>query len=170
MTIRPPDSANAFSDSENSGWHSCRVCGTQQFKGILYFDSGSKEPAVGETVTGATSADTGVIEAVYLRTGTYAGGDAAGCLEFSSVAGYERDTYTMFQDNEALNGPTSGDDFATANGAGSVVINGVLYPEKDLVEYLGQWYCKPHFEWKYGLEWKQEEKFKSELEKTRRYD
>jgi hypothetical protein len=170
MPINPPESANDFGSAENAGWRACQVCGTKQFKGILYFDSGSVAPTVGETVTGATTGDTGVIEAVYLRSGSYAGLDAAGCLEFSSVTGYERANYTIFQNNENLNGSTSGANFATAANIGSVVINGVLYPEQDMIEYQGQWYCRPHFFWKFGLEWKQELDPKPTLEKSRSYD
>jgi hypothetical protein len=170
MPVRPPDSGNSFGDYENAGWRSCIVCGTAEFKGIVYFDSGSVEPAAGETVTGATSGDTGVIEAVYLRSGTYAGGDAAGCLELTSATGYERENWTMFQDNEALNGSTSGDDFSTVAGIGSVVVNGVLYPQDDMIEYQGQWYCRPHFEWRFGYEWKTEEIHKTGEESKRSYD
>ena len=170
MPVITPDSANSFSDAENSGWHSCIVCGTQQFKGILYFDSGSVAPAVNETLTGATSGNTGVVEAVYLRSGSYSGLDAAGCIEFSSVTGYERETYRVFQDNEDLNGSVGGANIATANGSGSVVINGILYPDKDLIEHNGQWYCKPHFEWKFRPEWEREELFKSDQENKRSYD
>lgn len=167
--VKPPDSANRFQDSENAGWKTCRVCGSREFKGIVYFDSGSVAPAVAETVTGATTGDTGVIEKVYLRSGTYAGGDAAGCLELTSPTGYELENWTMFQDNENLNGSTSGANFATVNHVGSVVVNGVLYPLGDLVEYRGNYYCKPHFAWRFGHEWKTDNIFKSTMEKDREF-
>lgn len=170
MPIRTPSSGNSFEGGTNAGWRACRVCGTQAFNGLVYFDSGSIEPTVGETITGATSGSSGVLETVYLRSGTYAGGDAAGCLELTSATGYERENYTMFQDNEALNGSTSGADFCTAAGAGSVIINGVLYPQEDMVEYMGQWYCRPHFEWKFGHEWKTDYIHKTGEERKRSYD
>jgi hypothetical protein len=170
MTVRPPDSGNEFGECRNYSWRSCRVCGTTQFKAVVYFDGGSKEPAVGETATGGTSTHSGVIEKVYVRSGSWTGGDASGCLELTSPTGYERENYTIFQNNENLNGSVCGNDFAEVDTVGSVVINGVLYPDKDMVEYQGQWFCKAHFAWKFGHEWATEETFKSSGEKKRSYD
>lgn len=168
MPVKTPDSANDFKNANNDRWRPCHVCGSSQFKGIIYFESGSVAPTTNETVTGATSGDTGVVEAVYLRSGSYAGGDAAGCLEFSSVTGGERENYTAFQANEILNGSVSGANFATAARIGSLIINGVLYPET--IEYRGKYYCPPHFAYRFGLEWKQESIHKTGTENDRSYD
>lgn len=48
--------------------------------GKLPFGTGSVEIAKGDTVVGATSGKTGVVVAVYVSGGTWAGGDAAGFL------------------------------------------------------------------------------------------
>ncbi len=48
--------------------------------GKLPFGTGSAAIAVGDTVTGATSGKTGVVVAVRVASGTWAGGDAAGFL------------------------------------------------------------------------------------------
>lgn len=170
MPVKPPDSANRFDEAQNSEWRECVVCGTRSYIGIVYFDSGSVAPTVGETITGATSGNTGVIGTVWLRSGSYAGGDAAGVIELSSPTGYERENYTMFSDNELLNGSTSGSNMSTVNGTGSVSINGVLYPQKDMVEYKGKYYCQPHFLYRFRQEWAMENEFKSSLEKNRSFD
>ena len=51
------------------------------------FTSGSVEPEVGETLTGATSATTAVVIGVRLTSGTWAGGDAAGALFLEQLSG-----------------------------------------------------------------------------------
>lgn len=48
--------------------------------GKLPFETGVTEIAAGDTVVGATSGNTGVVVAVYVASGTWAGGNAAGFL------------------------------------------------------------------------------------------
>lgn len=64
---------------------------------ILAFDAGSAAISAGDTVTGATSGESGValVDAV-VESGSYGGGDAAGYLVLHSVG------TTGFQDNENL--------------------------------------------------------------------
>lgn len=71
----------------------------------LDFTSGSVEPTVGETITGATSGETCVLVSVTLLSGAYVDTDAAGYLYVENVSG-------AFQ-SENLNGSTSGANFAT---------------------------------------------------------
>jgi hypothetical protein len=105
----------------------------------------------------------------YLRSGSYAGGDAAGCLELRSPTGYERENWTMFQDNEVLTGASAFRAAVVSGKTGHVVVNGVLYPESDMVEYQGNWYCQPHFAYRFGHEWATENTFKSSMEKEREF-
>lgn len=67
-----------------------------KLKELIYFDSGSEEPAIADTLVGATSAAEGVVEKIVVTGGTWAGGDAEGWIEFSFVTG-------TFQDNENIN-------------------------------------------------------------------
>jgi len=83
------------------------------------YDSGSVQPTIGETVTGASSARTGTLSAYTLDSGTFGGGDAAGTLTLIGVTGG-----AAFTNNEALNGSTSGADFATADGTGVAAVGG----------------------------------------------
>lgn len=53
----------------------------------LYFDSGSEEPAIGDTLVGASSSAEGVVSKVVLDSGSWSGGDAEGYIEFSSSSG-----------------------------------------------------------------------------------
>ena len=54
---------------------------------IAFTSGGTYQILEGDTITGATSAATAVITRVALRTGTWAGGDAAGYLYFASDTG-----------------------------------------------------------------------------------
>lgn len=51
----------------------------------IQFKTGVKEILAGDTITGATSGDTAVVDAVILDDGTWAGGDAHGTLVVSST-------------------------------------------------------------------------------------
>ena len=139
-------------------WYECCLCGTLYRRAMVHFDSGSVAPTEGETITGATSGDTGVLSRYVLVSGTFAAGDAVGIIEMTSPTGYDDGNLEIFQNDEALNGSTSGADFATANKTGAVQISGRLIPEKDIVEYRGKFYCRPHFIFKFRNEWRDDEK------------
>jgi hypothetical protein len=67
--------------STNSGWSQV-VLGSE-----LAFDTGILELFDGNTINGATSGATAVIDRVLVRDGTWEGGDAEGTLVLSSVTG-----------------------------------------------------------------------------------
>jgi len=67
-----------------------------KLKEMIYFDSGSEEPSIDDTLVGATSSAEGVVSRIIVTAGTWGGGDAEGEIEFSSVTG-------TFQDNENVN-------------------------------------------------------------------
>lgn len=54
---------------------------------LTFNSGGTYVVAVGNTITGATSAATGVVTAVVLRSGTWAGGDAAGSIRIATETG-----------------------------------------------------------------------------------
>jgi len=88
-----------------------RVKPSDQTYWILNFDAGTAAIAVGSTVTGATSAATGiVVVAGVVETGSYGGSNAAGYLILSQVTG-------TFADNENLQ--VSASTKAVANGTTS---------------------------------------------------
>jgi hypothetical protein len=57
------------------------------------FDSGSEEPAIGATLTSASGS--GVVTAVKVTSGTWAGGDVVGYVEFSSITGEFKNNETV---------------------------------------------------------------------------
>lgn len=130
-------------------WDFCCLCGSKQIRALVHFDSGSVTPTDGETITGATSGDTIVMDNYVLISGTFAGGDAVGIIEGTSPTGYDDVNLEIFQNDEALNGSTSGDDFATVNKIGAIQISGRMVADSDLVEYQGKKYCRAHFKFKF---------------------
>jgi hypothetical protein len=155
--FRPPLRSD-YPKEAGEKWYVCHLCGAQRIRGLVHFDSGSVTPTEGETLTGATSGDTMVLENYVLISGTFAGGDAVGIIEGTSPTGYDDGNLEIFQDNEALNGSTSGNDFATVNKTGAVSISGRLIPESEIIEYQGKFYCRPHFLFKHAHVWEDEEK------------
>ena len=144
---------------ENRGekYYSCVLCGQAYKMAEVWFDSGSTAPTADETLTGATSTDTGVVVDYQLHSGTFAGGDAVGVVTLKTLTGTSMSTSTyvetVFQDNENLNGSTAGDNCMTVNGTPQVMKYGRLYPESQIVEFRGKKYCRPHFQayWKNRL-------------------
>ncbi len=147
-----------FTEGQGDRYRHCHICGPVKYRAIIHFDSGSVEPTVGETVTGATSTNTGVIEYVQLTEGAYADGDAVGVIVLTSPSGYNANTSRIFSDDEALNGSAAGDDFATVKGQPGVTVSGRLHPDWNLVEYRGIYYCRDHFRWYFKQEWQDEAK------------
>jgi len=74
----------------------------------LLFDSGSVEPQIGETLTGATSGAVGKVISVTVTSGSWGGGDAAGSIELGACDG-------RFNDNEDVNGSVGGANMLTVN-------------------------------------------------------
>jgi len=134
-------------------WNDCCRCGKKYKHAEVWFDSGSEEPTVGETFTGATSGDTGVVVDTALYTGTY-GGDATGVVTLSTLTGVSKDSDTLietvFQDNETITGSTGGADMMTVNGTPQVNKYGRLYSDSDTVVFRGKRYCFSHFQQKWG--------------------
>lgn len=149
-----------FRQGQGDRYYACHICGPVEYRVVLHFDSGSTEPTVGETVTGSTSTNAGVVDSITLTSGTYAGGDAAGVVVLTSPTGYNRDTAVIFSDDETLNGSTSGTNFATVNGVHGVTFDGRVYPEWQTVEYEGRRYCADHFPWRFRREWQDEQDIK----------
>lgn len=75
------NTAAVLHKATTSGWT------TQDLGRELDFTSGSEEPSVGDTLSGATSSATAVVQQVILTSGTWAGGDAAGRVIVNGQSG-----------------------------------------------------------------------------------
>lgn len=75
---------------------------------IPFSGGGTTEVEVGDTIKGATSAATAVVQQVLLSSGTWAGGDAAGFFIVNSVTGTFQ-SENVYVDSDS----TSGSDDAT---------------------------------------------------------
>lgn len=75
-------STAAMYKSSGAGW-TLVALGRQ----LSFTSGGTTEIVVGNTITGATSAATAVVTRVVLKSGTWAGGDAAGKITFASQTG-----------------------------------------------------------------------------------
>jgi len=133
-------------------WMACRMCGAYTKWLQLKFDAGITEPTADETLTGATSGHTGVVENVTVVSGSWAANNAAGYVELSSPVGIDAETLQAFTDNETVNGSVGGTNMLTAEGAGNAKYWGILHPKSNMVEKDGGWYCKWHYKMKYGDE------------------
>jgi hypothetical protein len=140
-----PDPPSIFL-GEHEKWKACRLCTTKWNTCELKYDSGgTTELTVGETLTGADSGHTGVVVEVETPlSGTWAGGDAAGYLTVDTLVGDDYEQGTIFEDDEAMNGSTAGDDCLTADGDGVVKIWAVMWPKRLLTKWRGFWYCPEH--------------------------
>ena len=134
-------------------WHTCTLCEKNSYKRVwLKFDSCSVEPQEDEVLTGASSADYGTVTEVDLVSGSYSGGDAVGFVYMKDVSGIV--DYLCFEDDEAINGDTGGDDMLTADGQGVETTYGFMHPLSNLVQAEdGRWYCRDHYVYKNKLDW-----------------
>jgi hypothetical protein len=141
--------ANTFKDNPNEKWDWCYLCGKPNHLCVLYFDSGSTLPIKGETITGATTGDTGVVEKVYLTSGSWSGGDAEGVIILENPTGWTSEDHVMFDEDELLNGSTAGNNFSTVKHDSSVSVTGRKYPDGNLIEEDGRKYCRDHYKYRY---------------------
>lgn len=137
-------------DVTGEKYRSCRLCGAFVTRVELRFEGTLVEPTVGETLTGQDSGATGIVENVELVSGSYAAGTAAGYIMLTSPTGIDNDTGTSFVDGEDIDGTVSGVGFTYAVGPGLRKSYGRLYPESALVEADGGYYCRFHYDFKYG--------------------
>lgn len=137
--------SNRFSENQGEQWDSCIICGKSYLFVELSFDSGSVEPQIGETLTGATTGCTGAVKRLHLLTGSWAGGDAAGYLYLENPTGWHWPHDICFDNDEDVNGSVGGTNILTCQGDGLLKRSGRLYQSGDIVEYQGKKYCRTHY-------------------------
>ena len=149
VPIRPKPPS--MSPGEHSKWKACHLCttyyGNDKWKTceLKYDSGGTTAPVEDETLTGASSGHTGVVVEVETPiSGTWAGGDATGYLTVDTLVGDDLEQGTIFDDDEAINGSTAGDNCLTADGDGVVKVWAVMWPKSQMVKFRGHWYCNEH--------------------------
>ena len=85
-----------------------------------YDSGGAATPTIGETITGA-GGRVGTLVSYTTASGTWGGGDAAGVMTLIICSG---GVASLFTNNEALAGSTSGADMATTDGTGDAGTGG----------------------------------------------
>lgn len=147
----------------HSAYGTCTLCGPKLVQFELRFDQGSVAPVAGETLTGGSSGHTGVVAThtispngtdqtvtdLYLETGTWAGGNAAGFIVLNSCTGVtedDEDGRYCFEDNEAITGGSGATLVADDVAVEKVLM--IPWPKEMLYKYEGKWYCPYHFEFR----------------------
>ncbi len=133
---------------EHTRYRACHIHGPLIKQVELRITSGSVEPTVGETVTGATSGDTGVVLGVHLESGTWAGGDAVATVYINNHTGVDADTGEWGSGTENINGSTSGSNWGTRFVAPEQS-SGRIFPEQEMVFVDGDWFCNDCYRRRY---------------------
>ncbi len=136
-----PDAVNQASGEK---WFTCRMCGAAYDLVELSFTSGSTLPVEDETLTGATSGATAVVDFVKLTSGSWAGGDAAGVIWCTAPSAFDGDTGHWGTEDEIINGSTAGSNCLTLDGYGNKKSFGRYYPESETIERDGVRLCTAH--------------------------
>lgn len=138
--------SNDFQDNRGEKWFSCWSCGEAILFVRIPFISGSVQPTLGETLTGATSGATGVVDRVDLRSGSWAAGDATGDVYLLSPTGFSVAQWECFFASETVNGSVGGTNILTVWSLSNGVLGrqGRLYPESQTGIFRGRRYCLAH--------------------------
>lgn len=134
-----PDSKN---DASGKKYYSCALCGGSYTQVEIPFSSGSVVPTDGETLTGATSGATAVVDNVKLISGTWTGSTAAGIIWCTSPTGIDFDSGHWGTEDEAVTGATTAR--FNLDGYGHKKTYGRVYSEDDIVERDGVFLCTAH--------------------------
>jgi len=153
--------SNDLKRNDADKWYECVICGPARLYVRLGFSSASVEPTLGETITGATSGHTGVVDRIHLFSGAYTTGDAVGEVLLLSPTGYDIGTQTCFEEGEVLNGSVAGDAFASvdAETPGLLSRSGRLYREGDTIVRDNKRYCSMHYHYHWDKRSRQESEF-----------
>lgn len=138
--------SNEFDKNQGEKWFSCWSCGEPYLFVRIPFTSGSVQPALGETLTGALSGATGVVNRVDLHSGSYADGDAVGEVYLVDPTGFSMAQWECFYADETVNGSVGGTNILTVTSEANGILGrqGRLYPESQTGTFRGRRYCLAH--------------------------
>jgi hypothetical protein len=153
--LKIPDAVNLATGQK---WYTCALCGASYDEMEMVFTSGSTLPVEDETLTGATSGATAVVDNVKLISGTWAGGDAAGVIWCTAPSAFDFDTGHWGTSGENINGSTAGSNCLTMVLYGNKKSYGRYYPEGETVERDGKILCTAHDQARYSFRDKDEQR------------
>lgn len=87
----PGETAGVIYKASSSGWDAAAL----DLAHYVYFTGGLVEPAIGDTLDGATSAATGTIHKIVVHTGNWGTSDASGYFTLTGVTGAYSDTENL---------------------------------------------------------------------------
>lgn len=140
---------------DHRAYGTCILCSPKLIQFELRFDQGSVEPVAGETLTGGSSTDTGVVATVtlgstrtelFVESGAWADGDASGFVVLESCTGVTDDSDDgrhCFEDNEAVSGGSGATLVADDVAVEKVYM--IPWPKEMLYKYEGKFYCPYHY-------------------------
>jgi len=129
-------------DAKEEKWHDAPWTGKFVKKYQMHFNSGSTEPQAGETLTGADSGTTAVVSSVSVCSGSWANGDAAGTITFTSAGS------DQFTAGEQINGSVGGNNMLTCL-ASVQAGHGLLHPMSNMTKRDGKWWTSELYDWYY---------------------
>jgi hypothetical protein len=116
-----------------------------QYWATLDYYDGAVEPVIGETLTGGTSTNTGVVLEDMVYVGCWAGGDAEGRILLEAVTGWDRLQFSIFTAAESITGSTGGTGMMAVDN-GTIKVNNRLSPEGEMAYIEGAWWCRFHYD------------------------
>jgi len=135
--LRIPDGLNLASGKK---WYTCRLCGSAYDEVDIPYKLGTATPTVGQTITGATSGATAVVNNIKLVSGAWSG-TAAGTIRGTSPSAFDFDTGRWGSHDEIVSSSTGS---FTLDGYGHKKSYGRYYPEGEVVENDGYYLCLAH--------------------------
>jgi len=148
--LKIPEGVNLASGKK---WYTCRLCGSAYDEVDLPYKLGTTTPIVGQTITGATSGATAVVNNIKLVSGSWAGGTAAGTIRGTSPSAFDFDTGHWGTEDEVV---TSSTGSFTLDGYGHKKSYGRYYPEGEVIERDGSYFCLAHYAARYNFKDKDE--------------
>lgn len=126
-------------------YFTCALCGAAyDMVEIVFTSGGITAPVADETLTGATSGATAIVDTVKLISGAWGAGTAAGIIWCTSPSVFDSDTGHWGTSGENINGSTAGDNCLTMTLYGNKKSYGRYYSEDDIVERDGTYLCLAH--------------------------
>jgi hypothetical protein len=136
--------------------YACHLCGKKATEVEIKFKGGTVAPVIGETLTCNTQ--TGIVSVIELLSGAW-DGTATGYITMTSPTGIDTDGHWGV-DAGYVSGSLGA--ILSLDGEGTKKVQGISYPESDMVNIDGTWLCRWHYDFRYRPKRRDEQKFDME--------